>query len=159
MSDIDSMVRIRPMRDSDLNFVRSSWLKSYRRTVPDVLNDVYFRLHWEVAMGLLDRPGVRSLVACSSADDDQLIGWACGEPGAGGKGRALAHYCYVKHTFRGMGIARQLVSEVLSGGTSRDVTATHVPLEDMRKRLEGMGWIFRPQFAFYLAMERDPEAA
>lgn len=152
MTTIRDLVHLRPLRESDLNFVRSSWLKSNARTVRGVVaQDDYYRLHWEIAMGLLDRPLVRAVVACSRDDEDQLLGWACGEASTP-RARALAHYVYVKRTFRGQGLARALVEDVLRGGSYADVTATHLPSEDMRRKLEALGWTFRPQFACYLAM-------
>lgn len=158
MTGFLDLVRLRPMREADLNFIRSSWLRSNARTIPDGLvgRDAYFALHWEVAMALLDRPRTRCVMAVSRDDEDHLVGWACGEAAEESRPvRGLVHYAYVKKPFRRNGVARALVEEVLRAGPSSQVTATHLPTESMRERLEARGWVFRPQFAFYLAAEGE----
>lgn len=159
MTSLSDFVSVRDMREGDLNFIRSSWLRSNARTVPQALvpSDAYFELHWEVAMGLLERPAVRCVMATDPNDDDHLVGWACGEP-AGAARRPLLHFAYVKKPFRRHGVARLLVERAV-GAQLRDVTATHLPTEGLRQKLELRGWVFRPQFAFYLAAEAEKGAA
>src|SRR5690349_14249049 len=104
MTTLLDALTLRPMRAGDLNFIRSSWLKSYERSVRGTVpSSSYFELHWEVVRGLLERPSVRVVVASERAAEDHLVGWACAEPGAPPPHtrRALAHYTYVKSAFRG----------------------------------------------------------
>ncbi len=181
MTTLLDLVDFRERCADDLNFIRSSWLKSYAPTVRRVVpRDTFMALHWEVAMGLIDRPNATVVIACAKSgegdtDDEkaskrhQIIGWAAGELQAS---RAWFHYVYVKDAFRRGGIAKALVAQVFedpptigafpddTGGDWRGriiarskATATHLPNEKLRKRLEAVGWSFRPQYAFYLAAE------
>lgn len=45
-------------------------------------------------------------IACNREQPDQVFGWACAEVG-----KAL-HFVWVKETFRGLGLARELVEHV-----------------------------------------------
>lgn len=146
-----SLVRTRPMREGDKNFVRSSWLRSYRVMCEWVPQDEFMRIHHDVVEGLLVRS--RTIVAVAHDDDDQILGWACGEPG---ERRPLMHWCYVKSAFRGNGIASRLVGETLDGSGPPDRivrTMTHLPPYSMLSKLNGRGWAIHPTLAFYLALE------
>lgn len=162
MTTLLDLVDFRERCSDDLNFIRSSWLKSYAPTVRRVVpRDTFMALHWEVAMGLIDRPNATVVIACAKAGEDdtdeekaskrhQIIGWAAGETAGA---RSWFHYLYVKDAFRRGGIGKALVRKVLGENPSDRVTATHLPNEKLRKRLESVGWSFRPQYAFYLAAE------
>lgn len=98
-------VKVRPMRQSDLAWILSSWLGSYhhnaRSTVVQSMPSGEFKQRWHrVAEALIARSSV--LVACADPDDNLICGWLCSEPG-------VLHYVHVKQCFQRFGIARTLL--------------------------------------------------
>lgn len=159
MTALLELVRTRPMRDGDKNFVRSSWLRSYRALCEWVPQAEFFALHHDVIEGLLARHETRTVVAHAHDDEDHLLGWASGEPSTT---RPLIHWCYVKNTYRGNGIASRLTDAVLDGSGTPDRVArtmTHLPPFAMLSKLRGRGWAIHPTLAFYLALESGKESA
>jgi GNAT superfamily N-acetyltransferase len=147
------------MADSDRNFVRSAWLKSYRALCEWAPREEYFALHHDVVEGLVERATARTVVACDKDDEDNLLGFACGEPH---QTRPLLHWCYVKSAFRHHGIARAMVDSVLDGSGSPERivrTMTHQPPGSVSAKLRAAGWAIHPTLSFYLALEREKEAA
>lgn len=104
-------MNIRPMGDSDLNFVLSTWLKSYYEAlkfyasgsvrVPYPKDDVFFQGHQAKIKALLLNPNTHCLVCVAPDDNDQIIGWLVYD-------RSTLHYCYVKHVFRNLGAGKKL---------------------------------------------------
>ena len=76
--------------------------------------------------------GARLLVSVPEADDDAVVGWACGT------GKVL-HYVYVRSEFRASGVARALVAEL---GAPRAYTLKPA---SPRVRVPA-GWRFTPRF-------------
>ncbi len=144
MSALLDLVEFRPMLPGDHNFVRSSWLRSHRAVCEWAPRDAYFRLHHDVVEGLLER--ATCIVAASKSDADQILGWACGEPGE----RPLLHYAYVKQTFRRQGLGRELLRRVVGDGRA---TLTHAVHGSLSEKLRAAGWAIHPPLAFYLALE------
>ena len=98
---------IRPAKASDYSFISNSYLKSYRNA-PEAQymnNDIYYPEHVARLEHMIKSS--RVLVACSSEDADQILGYAI-------VGKAfrwdVLHYVYVKYPFRQMGIAKALVT-------------------------------------------------
>lgn len=108
---------------SDIPFVTNSWLKSYRDAfaVAGIPNRLYYYYHHKVLEHLLPRSVV--VVACSEDDSDQILGWIAAEML---ENQVLViHYCYVKSTFRGLGIASMLVDTLLKSEAPSAVMYTH----------------------------------
>lgn len=107
MSDERVEIMVREPTGVDVDFITSSWLKSFRESgfmVNTVPNRVYFNQHHKILEKIIPRS--RILVACNSMDPDQIFGWICAEI----MDRHLViHYIYVKDAFRQMGIASRLV--------------------------------------------------
>lgn len=108
-------IRIRRARKKDFPLITNSWLKSFRDAswVRGCPNSVYYGYQHRIIEQLIPR----SMVLCAVSEDDhnQIFGWIVAEVlKAGGEDseeRVLAvHYCYVKHPFRKLGIARQLLA-------------------------------------------------
>ena len=97
---------VRPAIGADLNFIFSSWLKSYRNSdwAKPMHNNVYYTAHHALIEDLLTHSQV--YVACSVANQADIFGWAVAQRI---KGIFTVHYVYVKHTFRQMGIANLLM--------------------------------------------------
>ncbi len=104
-------INIRYAHDMDVDFITSSWLKSFRdgyfnATVP---NRVYFTQHHKILENLL--PTATVLVACNAEKPDQILGWMCYQ--VDGK-VCILHYIYVKDLMRGHGIAQRLFDYVMT---------------------------------------------
>lgn len=97
---------IRAAGQTDLPFIFSTWLKSFRKSpwARQIPPTIYFRHeHDRVAQNLNDS---QTLIAHPANDPDTILGWACG------RGQ-LIHWVYVKRTWRGLGIGRKLAGELV----------------------------------------------
>lgn len=117
------MVKLRPLRPSDYNFILSSWLRSYRnsRFGKGFTNDVYYRSQTDVILGLLST--ATTLVACLPDDEERIVGYIVSQMEPMGE-HFWVHYCYVRHTYRRFGIARQL-AKAATGHESDNLRVTH----------------------------------
>jgi hypothetical protein len=104
---LDGQIRIRKATESDVPFLFSSWLKSYRqsRFAQDLHTTIYFSEHHKVLESILKSCEV--LVACPHDDISQILGWACYEKV---QGQFVLHYIYTKQTYRMLGIATQVLA-------------------------------------------------
>ena len=101
-------MKIRPMREGDVNFILSTWLKSYyeelRRNgskgVAYPKDDVFFQGHQEKIKETIKNG--ECFVCVAPDDENQIIGWIA-------MSATAVHYCYVKQVFRQMGVAKQLM--------------------------------------------------
>lgn len=106
-------MKIRPMLEADVNFILSTWLRSYydelkRNGTKGVIypkDDVFFQGHQERIKNLLK--SAKCEVCTAPDDDNQIIGWVTFDNYA-------VHYCYVKQVFRKMGVAKALISRALT---------------------------------------------
>ena len=101
-------MKIRPMREGDVNFILSTWLKSYyeelkrygHKGAPYPKDDVFFQGHQSRIKEHL--PSMTVLVCVAPDDDNQIIGYlACDNK--------TLHYAYTKNVFRKMGVFKALV--------------------------------------------------
>jgi hypothetical protein len=110
----------RPALESDLNFVLSSWLKSYCRSrQPNVSKEDYYKGHSDLLIRLLS--SVDTTIACPDGNENVIIGF-CAHAGQ------IVHYIYVKNTFRSKyvddkRIAYDLLRECVD--VSKDIVMTH----------------------------------
>lgn len=100
---------LRDARESDDACISKTWLESFAEShdagpVPMHLYRAAYRpaLDW-----LRARHGSRTIVACSTEDDNLIMGWVCGGP-TPRHGLAL-HYVFVKSWYRKHGIATALI--------------------------------------------------
>lgn len=98
---------IREAQEGDIPFIFNSWLQSFRSGLmpKKVDNTIYFSEHHKVIERLIKR--APTLIACDPADPATIYGYLCYEKI---DGVFVLHYCYVKHTFRAMGVMRQLLA-------------------------------------------------
>lgn len=102
-------MKIRPMREGDVNFILSTWLKSYydelkrngHKGVQYPKDDVFFQGHQAQIKKHL--PSMTVMVCVAPDDENQIIGYIAGD-------LATLHYIYVKQVFRQMGVAKALSS-------------------------------------------------
>lgn len=139
MSDI----MLRAAKPSDVPFLTSTWLKSYRDApaVRGVPNRVYYYYHHKVLEALLTRCTV--MVACYDHTPDQILGYVCAELF---DSALVVHYVYTKQTFRGFGVARKLVKHLIDAEKPPAVLYTHKTKDvfPIERKMKGEGWIFHP---------------
>lgn len=102
-----SLVRFRPMLPDDVNFVKDSWLKSFRDSpwAGVVPNNLYTDTTNEAIEQLLAR-GAKVEVVSAAHDDNKILAWCCSEPVING---VAVHYVYVKDPYRRKGLASALL--------------------------------------------------
>lgn len=110
----DAVIQLRPGqlvrdgerdRDSDLEFILDSWLRSHRDSAwAKFAGATYQRGHDSLIKRLLTRSAV--LVACYEGDPNTILGWSVTDGD-------VVHYVYVKKPLRRQGIARMLLRPFL----------------------------------------------
>lgn len=99
-----SEITYRPYKESDLNFIIDSWLKSYYQNsefaaaIDEKTFNVY---HRAVIIRMLER-GAKVLIACLTEDEDTILGFACYEA-------AILHYVFIKQSQRRQNLATVLL--------------------------------------------------
>lgn len=127
-------VKYRPHKETDLNFIFATLLKSYRYSNPQarvVEKKTYYEngsKEWAACL----HHGGKIVVACADDDEDLIIGFVVYS------GNVL-HYLYVKAAFRRAGIGKSLYDKtempldyythwtIDAGKMGIDVTLTHNP--------------------------------
>jgi hypothetical protein len=124
-------IGIRLAEASDLPLVYNSWKRSYRtskRTLHIASKD-YYPGHQRIIERVLAR--ATTLVACGPLEPDQLYGWLCFEA------PQTIHYCFVKSTYRRMGIAGQLAKEAgIKADKPVTITHWHETCDTLRRHVE-----------------------
>jgi GNAT superfamily N-acetyltransferase len=109
MSEAIETVTIRPAKQDDIPFIFSSWLKSYRESefAKLIRNDVFYTEHH----ALIDNCIKKGMVFCAvnKTDDQQIFGWISVDLATQ---PASLDYIYIKHPYRGLGIATMLMQIV-----------------------------------------------
>lgn len=120
-------MKFRQGRTSDLPRILSDWVRSYESSPVSrrLDKDLYFSGQRALIDAIL--PASRVVVATPDADDDQIIGWACGTD-------AVLHYVHVAREYRGRGVGRALHRQLGS-----PVAASH-----LGRRGPVMGTTFDP---------------
>lgn len=111
-----SKITFRPIRDTDVNFILATWLKTYKYSgdLPARVRDSeYFSTYEPILKELLSRATVT--VACLIDDPDVVIGYVCYEP-------EMLHWVHVKESWRNLGLAKLLV---VKSGVSETARFTH----------------------------------
>lgn len=117
------MIAHRPATAADRTFVADAWVSSYRTSYAAGLLDMasYHSIMWAQVERYIDRPDVRTVVACESKDPSFLYGFICADPTPqveildGGRQKswpAMVLYVFVKAGYRRSGIARGLFDAV-----------------------------------------------
>jgi len=118
-------VIIREVTDTDISFIYSTWLKSYRHGsyAADMSNDVFFSYHKEIIAKILDQSNTEIKILVNEDDHDQIYGYAV-QSKVGG--RSITHFVYIKFSFRKLGLASRLVESMdLFPDTTNFIT--HLP--------------------------------
>ncbi len=131
---VERVCEVRSARPADDAFIYRSWLDGSYEVCPvrpAVRPADYYRAWRQLAAVLRMRPDVETVVACLPGQPDTLLGFACGAIG-----RHL-HWCYVKQPFRGLGIAREMLTALCLTGAGE---CSH-----WSPRLHKAGWLYRPE--------------
>lgn len=95
---------IRKASGSDLSFIYSTWLNSYKGDSllgKTVSRSIFFKEYAKVIDGILQRDAVDIQVACKKDEPNVVFGYLVGEP-------LILHYAFVKKRFCGLGILKSL---------------------------------------------------
>lgn len=102
-----AQIYLRDATEHDVSFIFNSWLKSFRAGTlcKYVDNTVYFSEHHKLVEKLLKRSTTK--IACNPENPEDIYGYITHESI---DGIFCLHYAYVKHTFRNLGIFKQLLA-------------------------------------------------
>jgi hypothetical protein len=133
-------IKLRAALEADAAFIFNSWLRSYRfgDLAKNCDNAVYFSEHHKLIEGLLKR--CKTVIACASDNPADIYGYICYEQV---EGILVMHYCYVKHSFRNMGIARELMVEAGHDRNQSAALFTHFT-EPCRKLQAKLNLVYHP---------------
>lgn len=111
-------IRLRGGMDADKHYIRETWLKAYRASMPDCPDDIYnngmtFRINH-----LLDNAKV--ILACNPESPGRIYGWMCYEPGQ----VLTIHFVHTRYECRRSGVASMLFKAV-GGNRDRLVLCSH----------------------------------
>lgn len=123
------MFKTRPSKVSDIGFIYSTWLKSYKYDSPltkYTKQDLFYKQHQKILDKLLSSPNVTIVIACHDQDEDLNFGYIVYEP-------SIIHYIYVKGPFRGYGIAKKLLSDVQGSFQASHLTYSLLDLWTAKK--------------------------
>lgn len=104
------MFKLRMSNVGDINFVYSTWLRSYKHDSPltkYTKRELFFDQHQKILDRLLSKEGMRVSIACDPDDEMIIYGYLVYEPN-------VIHYIYVKDAFRRRGIATTLLNQLQS---------------------------------------------
>lgn len=107
--------------NTDQSFVFNAWLKSYRsqeifRNIP---NQLFFAGQQKVVERLINN---HETLVITSDDPNQIIGFVNYEVLGN---NIILHYVYVKHAFRRMGIAKEVINKVIPYLGNKPVLFSH----------------------------------
>ena len=110
-------MNIRKIEEDDINFILSTWLKSYydnlkgceRRGLPCPDSDIFYSKHQakikDVLKKALNHDGSNAAFVCTAPDDlTQIMGYIVFDA-------ECIHYCFVKNVYRKLGVGRKLMEK------------------------------------------------
>lgn len=110
---------IRKANPKDIPFIYETWLKSYKHDSAigkSTRSGIFFDEYKTIVDRILSNKDTQTLVACLNDSTDVILGYLVKELN-------LAHYCFVKESFRRLGVARSLFAT--DGMLIRATSTTH----------------------------------
>lgn len=112
----DWAAHCRPATPKDLEYIRSTWLSSYRTSpyAGVVPNNLFDDVYGETITQLILR-GMRFVVVANPADPSLLLGWLAYEVSHAPppyRDEYVVHYLFVKPAYRRLGVASQALASV-----------------------------------------------
>lgn len=109
---------IRPAIGSDLNFIYSTWLNSYRsdsKIGNSTRKSIYFSHYYGVLDAILRNQRTKVLVSCKLDEPNVIFGFFVFENSIDDINPATIHYSFVKEGFRRHGILKSLFEKAFDG--------------------------------------------
>lgn len=131
--NILNQISIREMNSDDVNFVYNSWLKSFRNSLEAMnqTNEVYYDNHKNLIEKLLNKSNVN--IIHPADDPSHILGFMCSEGN-------IVHYIYIKYNYRKLGIAKHLLTSIVSGDT---FYITHIT-KNIRDKVDNQKIVYNP---------------
>ncbi len=132
---------IRDVLPSDIPFIYSSWLKSFRfgsQLAKPIRSSIFYENYREVLDCLLSKSQIK--VACLNDEPSVILGYLVYE-----RTIAIVHYVFVKEAFRELGIAHNLL---LQSELPTDLTYSHMTTMITKYLTNKSNWIYNP-FVLY----------
>jgi hypothetical protein len=148
-----SSISIREALDTDASFIFRTWLRSYRTSLfaRQMSNETYYGNHKVLVEAALR--GCRVIVAVDPEDPDHIIGWSCFLPSSD---LVTVHYVFVKEQFRGMGIMKILLQQVLPNFPNTPFECTHMPPDKRPHSRTGQATYFEDFLRDKLGVSYNP---
>lgn len=126
-----SIYTLRPANGTELNFILSSWIRSFKRSsfASKIPWDIY-KERQDAAIKSIMVSGAEFTVACNPEDESQAFGWISYHRTPS---LPVIHYIYVKEPFRRFKIATGLIASV-----GNDFIYTHLTSGFERMKREGV---------------------
>lgn len=160
-------MNVRAVEPKDVNFILSAWMKSYRceHDRNYAVDPVYFPSQQRLISQLASKPGCVALLAVAVDDPDQILGFIVCEPATAvaypdGSQRLrplVVHYVYVKHLFRGFGVARKLM-EYCGWEDGQEFLASHIThafTKNNRAAMKKYKILYHPYVLMVQGWEKD----
>lgn len=112
---------IRLVQSSDIAFIYSTWLNATKYDSDigkNIRKSVFFEHYRLVIDHILSKETTNVLVACKPDEPSVIFGYLVSEP-------ETIHFCFVKESFRNLGIARSLYESAFSDSGEGAVSTTH----------------------------------
>lgn len=94
---------VRTPTENDVNFIMSSWLRSYRETNRHINPVIFYNSQEALIFDLLKK--ARVYISCNPEHKSQIFGYIVFDQI---RDLTIVHYVYVKHPFRRLGIGSEL---------------------------------------------------
>lgn len=120
LASINNEITIREVLPTDVDFIYTTWLKSYKAYsyfAKRIRNFVFYFWHHQVVEKILNKTNTRVLIACPKSETDVILGYLIYEVQDPVKYKTdsedqksnIIHYAFVKQEFRKLGIFNQIV--------------------------------------------------
>jgi hypothetical protein len=135
---------------TDLEFIYSSWLKSYRQSefAKNIPSTQYFPYHHNLITTIIAQPTNNTTILCDPDDESTILGYIVyntKEP--------IVFYMYIKHTLRRFGLGKYLLESIRTNfGEESFIKCTH-KVQAWSKVNKKHNLIFNP----YLIKEEAPD--
>ncbi len=109
LDTVAGQVTTRGAKGEDLNFILSTWLKSYKdsdfgRSIP---NEIFFSFHQSLIRKIIGHEHNAVTILCAPEDPNQIIGYIVYNTKA-----PIVFFTYMKFSFRRLGLAKMLFNKV-----------------------------------------------
>jgi GNAT superfamily N-acetyltransferase len=143
MSKTTPPIRLRPAGEEDIGFIFNSWLKSFKTSgfARNIINTIYYADQHRIIENLLKNQ--KTVIACNNEDPSQIYGFInAGEA----EGIFCLNYVYIKHSFRGLGIAKALLESFKSDFSTASVFTHHTRMAE--KLAAKYNMVYHPYLLF-----------